>query len=474
MGHSFRASMSINNWLMISIIVFVVSILLAGVYAWRVKKARVGDPIFIFLFFFALFVLPLPWRTYFTKSDVGDVTKNLTAIFPYMPVSVLMCATGLPFFVLAYYSELSRWTARCVPRPRTGAHARMSVLAIGTVSLIMFGLLARDFGGILGFILLGYHNYEVTAGRGYLWISLVWLPIAAEFLLYNYVVGRRKLDLALFVGMSGCLVLMFLILGGRALIMYFGLTVWLFWHHAISPLSIRKLALIGIPIFLVLNLVGALRESRYQTLADVWEKAKTNTPLALDESGTLFYTLTTGEFVVPFETFPQMVKSVGDDVHLQWGLTYLEAPLLVIPTAIFPDRPEALQNWYMRKYYGLDSSGNENRSFFFLSEGYLNFGPAGVIATMVVWGILLGSAHNYVRLARGEPGAVLLYALTASFIFRGIAGHAGSWLAGLTSQGLGMAVIGIWIANGGVQRLFCGRVLRPSNSKSSAAVANSR
>jgi hypothetical protein len=440
--------MNINSWLMISVIFFVLTTVIAVVYAFWRKKARPSDPIIIFLFFFSLFVLPLPFRAYFTRVDVGDVTEHLTAIYPYMPMAVFLSAVGLPFFTIAYYSSFTLRIAARLPRPRTGTRARISFLVLGGISLCLFMMLARGSGGILGFILLGYRNYEVTAGKGYLWVGLVWLPIASEFLLYNYAIKRKKLDLLLFLGMLAVLITMFLILGGRAPIVYFGLTIWIFWHHAIRPISVAKLAAIGVPIFLSLNLVGALRESNYTSFGEVWQKATDSGSSQLDESGTLFYTLTTGEFVVPFETLPQMIKSVGNEISPQFGLTYLEAPLFVIPTDIFPDRPAALQNWYMQKFYGDYFTANEGRSFFFLAEGYLNFGPLGVFATMTVWGVLLGTAHGYIRKARGEPGAALLYALTVAFIFRGIAGHSSSWIAGLTSQSLGIAIIGLWIANG--------------------------
>src|SRR5215831_2834310 len=446
--------MSIDSWLIISVIVFILAVLGASIYSFWMKKASVTDPIIIFLFFFTLFVVPLPLRTCFTKVDVGDVTEHLTSILPYMPFAVLLSAAGLPLFVWSYYSRFAKGLSMKAPIPKTGNHGRRAFLFIAGVSLVLFMALARSYGGIVGFLLLGYHNYEVTSGKGYLWIGLVWLPIATEFLLYNYAVKKKKTDLLLFVFMSVLLVGMFLVLGGRAPIVYFGLTVWFFWHHAIKPVPFRKLVFAAFFVFLGLNLVGTLRESNYESLGQAWQKASGAAQSKLDDSESLFYTLTVGEFAVPFETLPQMIKSVGTDLHPQFGLSYLEAPLLLIPADIFPDRPLGLQNWYMQRFYGDYYIGNENRSFFFLSEGYLNFGPVGVLLTMVIWGLLLGAAHNYIRRARKEPGAVLLYALTLAFVFRGVAGHFGSWISAFSSQAIGIAVIGLWVANGRIFGVF--------------------
>src|ERR1044071_7591677 len=112
--------MFINDWLLISLIVFVLSIAGALVYSFWIRKSSITDPIAIFLFFFTLFTIPLPLRTYFTKVDVGDVTEHLTSIFPYMPFALLLSALGVPFFVLAYYSRLAKGLSVKVPVPKTG------------------------------------------------------------------------------------------------------------------------------------------------------------------------------------------------------------------------------------------------------------------------------------------------------------------------------------------------------------------
>jgi hypothetical protein len=66
---------------------------------------------------------------------------------------------------------------------------------------------------------------------------------------------------------------------------------------------------------------------------------------------------------------------------------------------------------------------------------------------MMGWGLFLGTARNYVQGSGEKPGAVLLYALTIAFIFRGIAGDSISILVGLPEQALSAALIGIWITN---------------------------
>lgn len=435
-----------DDWLLLSILFFIVVVLSTVYYARAIKQARALDPISIFLFFYCLFVLPLPIRAYMTKEIAGDVTDHLPELLPYLPWAVFLSAIGIPFFVCGYYSKLSIRLARRIPTPRTARHPRAAFAALAILSLFLLAILARDAGGLLNFILLGYGSTAEMFGKGYLAIGFAWLVIAVLFLLYSYGSRKKKADLIFFVVSALLLGVVQIILGARSSLMYMGLVILLFWHTAIRPVSIRALGIFGIICFFGLNILGMVRASKYGSLADVWER--TSASLGESESGnSLIYTLTTGEFVVPFETLPQMMRSVGRDLDPRFGLTYIEAPLFLIPSVLFPNRPSALTHWYMDRFYGVGYGLNEGRAFFFTAEGYLNFGPLGVPFVMLMWGWFLGATQQYRVLARGEPSALLLYALTVAFIFRGIAGDSVSMVAGLPEQSLGAAILGIWISN---------------------------
>jgi hypothetical protein len=148
-----------------------------------------------------------------------------------------------------------------------------------------------------------------------------------------------------------------------------------------------------------------------------------------------------------------MIQSVGASVNPQFGATYLRTPLFFIPSALYPSRPLPLSNWYIKQFYESGLGLNEGRQFFFLAEGYLNFGTLGVLATMFAWGVFLGTCRNYLHANRENPGVALLYAFAIAFIMRGIAGDSTSVLVGLPEQVLGIAVLGLWIARG-KRRLF--------------------
>jgi hypothetical protein len=446
--------MNNDDWLVLSILFYLLISVSTLIYVVRVKKARILDPIIQFLIFLTLFVVPLPLRAYMTKEIEGDITQHLPEILPYMPLAVFMTAASLPLFTWSYYSRFADRTALRLPRPRTGENLRASFFVLATFSVFLLIQLARSTDGLINFLLLGYGASAEIYGKGHLAIGFPWLFIASMFLLYRYAVRRRKIDLGLFVAAIILLSVVFLLMGARNTIVYMGLTVVLFWHHAIRPISFKRLAAVGFACFLALNMIGYLRTSNYESASDFWKKSTSAYRETSDVKGRMFYTLTVGEFIVPFETLPQMIRSVGNDIRPEFGLTYLKGALQWIPSVIFPDRPPTLTHWYMETLYGEGHGLNIGRSFFFLSEGYLNFGLIGVFATMIAWGLFFGVVDRYLRAANGEPGTVLLCALTIAFIYRGIAGDFSSLFVALPEQSLTAAVIGMWIANIGSKKKF--------------------
>jgi hypothetical protein len=441
-----------DEWLFLSLTLYVLIALGTLWYAVFLRKAHLLDPIVQFLMFLSLFVIPLPLRVLLTKAIEGDITDHLPHLLAYMPGAVLMTALSVPLFAWGYYSRFAKAVAVHLPQPKTGKHMYAPVLLLVAFSLFLLSQLARSQGGIFNFVLLGYGATSEMFGKGYLAIGFPWLWVASMFLLYRYAVRRKMLDLILFGVFFFLLFAIFLVMGSRNMIVYTILTAAVFWHHAVARLSMQRLFVVVIVCFAGLNIVGYLRTSKYQSLTEFWNKSVSAYDNTGGESGRVFYTLTTGEFVVPFETLPQMMRSVGSDVPPQFGLTYLKDALQWIPSVLFPSRPPTLTHWYMETFYDRDTGLNIGKSFFFLSEGYLNFGPLGIFFTMFVWGVFWGTVHCYLYTSQGEPGSILLCALTIAFIYRGIAGDFATMFVGLPEQSLSAAVIGIWIASVGTNK----------------------
>lgn len=443
-----------NASLLIAIIVYVAVAATTVAYAVLVRKAKLSDPILQFVFFLSLFVLPLPVRACMTLDVEGDVADHLLELVPYLPEAVFLTTLALAVFAFTYYSRVGTVVGDRLPKVQGGPRWRLAFVLLSALSLFLIIQLATSAGGLMGFLLLGYKATAETVGKGYLAMGFTWLFVASMFLLYGYAIERKKWQLISFILAFGVVVLMHLVLARRGAILYMGLAVWLFWHHAVRPIKTRSLIIPGIICFIGLNVVGVLRNSAYEGFDDLWART-TRSWDSQSNSGlghAFVYTLTTGEFVVPFETFPQMIESVGSAVSPEFGMTYIRAPLQVIPQALFPGRPLPLANWYMQKFYGGGYDFNEGRAFFFLAEGYLNFGIVGVIMTALLWGIALGGLQRYALVSAESPGSCLLYSLTVAYIGSAISGEAISVVVALPETSLVAAGIGLWITRLGSRK----------------------
>lgn len=457
--------MDTQDWIFLSILLYVCAVLAVGAYVFVVRRASVFEPIGQYLLFVSLFSLPLPIRAWMTMEIEGDVSPYLPQFAPYLPVSLVLTALSLPVFAAGYYSRFARRLGERMPQlaPRGLRGIRAGVLVLVVLSSLLIYLLTKEIGGLVPFLLLGYKYSEAVFGRGYLAVGFPWLVVAMVALLDRYAAGRQRLDLLGFGVLLLANFVMHGVTGNRGIIMYFAIVLGVFIHFRIRRLSLKVLLTVAIAGFIVLNVVGLLRGSDYSSFGDVIERMSISFDAVVDDKEGIFYTLTSGEFVVPFETLPQMVRAVGVTEWPWMGWSFLRAPVYFIPSAIFPDRPLGLSNWYMANFYGGGYGLNEGRAFFFLAEGYLNFGPLGVLLVAAAWGILWGALHRWMLRGRDRFGTVLIYALLVGFMFRCVAGDFVSLLIGTTQQSFAGVVL-IFVVAGlfGSRRQLCASGVKKS------------
>jgi len=108
----------------------------------------------------------------------------------------------------------------------------------------------------------------------------------------------------------------------------------------------------------------------------------------------------------------------------------------------------------MEHFYSSGYALNEGRQFFFLSEGYLNFGVPGIFSVAMIWGLGWGALQRWMERGRNRFGTVLIYALLVAYMFRCISGDVVTLLVGTTQQSLAAVVVVFVVA-----RLFGGRRL---------------
>jgi hypothetical protein len=417
------------------------------------RKASLFDPIIIFCLFYSLFVIPLPLRAYLTDRIEGDVTPFLPELYPYLPTAVVLCALGLIVLVVAYHSrlawKLSDWYL-FPPISRSSTGAVVAFIGVSVLSLAAIVLLVLQIGGLANLVLSGYGSTAQLYGRGYLAVAFPWSTVASLFLLYRYALTKRKRHLVTALVAFVLSLSVHLVMGRRGEILNYALAAVAFYHFAIRRMRRGFVVLLTCAMFIALNIYGFVRGSNYGSFASFVSQS-VSAMKSLHNEGVLgkaaLYTLTTGEFVVPFETLPQMLRSVGTDVPFRLGSTYLQAPVFYVPSALFSTRPTTLSNWYMREFYGGGFGLHEGRQFFFLAEAYLNFGVLGVFVVAWFWGLFLGALRAYRIKSQAEPGALLLYSLCLAFIPFAIAGESASLVVGLPTRNLMPGAVGLLIAS---------------------------
>lgn len=444
--------LSAQEWTLVSVLFYLGVLVITAAYVYGVKRASLFEPVSLYLFFVSLFALPLAIRFYITTEIEGNVSPALMQFAPWLPISVVMTAFALPVFVVSYYSIWAKVLGGYIPlMPDKGLRGTgVSIWLLTVLSVLLIYLLTESLGGIIAFLLLGYKSSEETFGRGYLAVGFPWLVVAMLAWLDRYASLRKIIDAIWGVGLFFINTAIFTITGNRGMLMYMAIALIVFVNYRIRRIGLTTLLPVALVGFLALNLMGSLRASSYENIGDFIEKTFVTSPAAAErDRESFFYTITIGEFVVPFETLPQVIRTIGFN-DIPWlGWSYLRAPVYLIPSFIFPDRPLPIGNWYMENFYGNGYGLNEGRAFFFLAEGYLNFGPFGILLVAMAWGCLWGSLQNWMLRGKDRFGVVLLYALLSAFMFRCIRGDVVTLLVGTLQQSMAavfiILVVAYWV-----------------------------
>ncbi|MEO7067512.1 MAG: hypothetical protein ABI114_11430 [Rhodanobacter sp.] len=387
-----------------SIVTVVVSTIWSIVYIHRIRIAGVHDdrnglalrlPAITFILANLLYVLPLPIRLLFTKEAGNGIASDLLQFVEYFPAAIILDALFLVLFAFVFRltavgSRLRLSVPIRIRHLSMGAFVFLWIPLATTCAVLIVGL-AKSAGGVLSLVLMGYGATSIFIGNGLYAIGIPWLmSLSVLLLVYMRMRNSRFGQLAAMALIAieiGALILM----ARRGALVGFGISLLVVWHFLFRRFTLKSLALILFSGFLAMNLLGLLRGSSYTSISNALESLNAKGD-SVSSDGQLkwFYTLTSGNFVVPFQTMPSIMSHVGSDIQLQFGATTVRAVALVVPRALWADRPEPLANWYMRKFVDHNAQDNEGIQFFFLSGSYLNFWIFGPILWAILYGTVMG------------------------------------------------------------------------------------
>lgn len=359
--------------------------------------ARVGNFEMQFLFAItALYALPLPIAV-ILGNEGGNISVHLGLFESWLELA-LFYTSGFILSAAIFYRILCKGKLKKIYwrniKPVEARNFKITWILIFGISIALVGVLAREVGGITNLILSGYRVTELFVGRGYLAISFEWLFSLSLVQMCYGIVAKKRSAIMWAAILAGLLLIVMAAMGRRG---FLTLMILSFAYLAMQVGWITKPFRLFLPLviaFIFMNWLGLVRGESYENFIDLINLLVIKT-IELGESGQLitglFYTITSGQFVVPFEVLPQLMRtlSFSQDYWLGWSIP--QSLSLLVPTFILESRPLPLANWYMDIFYGDNYGLNEGRQFFFLGEAYLNFGWFGFI----IWGLLISGIIHY-------------------------------------------------------------------------------
>jgi len=401
------------------------------------KKAFSGIKILFpiaFILIHSLYVIPLPLRTLidpvYTIVNDGSSPELLNFI-DYLAFALYFSSLFNVFFAISFVVFAQKFSKKMLKKKYARINSSFWIIYM-IFFLISIGILvkfAQDSGGLIGLILSGYHITEKFVGHSQYAIAFEWIGVLTILLFAVASVRKEKILFLVSVVMIFIVTISFLIMGRRAVIVVLGISLLFIYHENIKRITLPMFLGILFVGFIGLNIVGLLRGDSYSDLTSLTDTVSTKINSQAND-GTLenglFYTLTNGNFVIPYETFPQVIKGFGSFYPPGLGTYTIGSLLLLVPNFIWPDRPLPLSNWYIDTFYG-NAPMNEGRQFYILSSFYMDFGPLGILFTSILLGIFFAWLSRISLLWSNSPVLLTGIALVLGNILNIIANDIFGW-----------------------------------------------
>jgi hypothetical protein len=343
--------------------------------------------------------------------------------------------------IIVYRITYVTWSPpRRVPTSRTiwELDKHRSIVMFGglmLVSILLQSWVYLHFGGISGFIdayMEGEQNFGNTeAGvgfNGFGWIFMISesFPILAIFVIAYFIRATNKKPgwpgLLTILGLYFVLVMLFGGLKGSRSntiwALFWGLGVIHFWVRRVTP----QIVLLGTVFLLVfMYLYGFYKSVGVQAL-DAFQGSETRNELSRKTGRTLSGSLL-GDLARADVQSLELYKMTAtpSEYDYAWGGTYLGALSILIPRAIWPDRPPDKSRWTTELESGPGSYvpgiWQSSHVVGLAGEAMLNFGPLAVPLAYAALGLMVGATRRWLSQLSPDDSRFLLAPLVVMFSF---------------------------------------------------------
>jgi oligosaccharide repeat unit polymerase len=177
-----------------------------------------------------------------------------------------------------------------------------------------------------------------------------------------------------------------------------------YYHYRIKPLGVRAALVGGLVIYVFVNALSVVRVS--SNPIEMIQLMRDN----IGSNGLKFASLSSSGELMVGNNLVRLISGIqSGETEFTHGRSVLDGVLVLVPRALYPNRPLALSEEFVEVFYpGVLESGG-GRGLFILQDGYWAFGVFGVFVSMVLYGWLVQAI--YVRFMRGLSSdlAVLCY-----------------------------------------------------------------
>ena len=346
-------------------------------------------PDIIFSLAFLIYVVPVPLnRLYFDNYYKFD-DIILSDILQMQILFVLGFFAG--FHIFTPTSRLNP------PRPVFNRISNKSiskwVLYISLIfSVILYFIYLHKLGGIASYLsakrlFIYKHNQGLGIyGVGILILKAVWILFIAKFLMNYYSTGHKKridkVRLLWFILLNLLGLILFIVfnlaIGDRRVLL--GLIVSLVGIlYLYRFVSNRVIVVIGLVLLIFFQVFSKLRHLSNNP-GKMIEFAKNKWQIE-------WLDLSSGESAGHYIVFNDILKN-KEKLDKMYGLTYIKAPLIIVPKFVYPDRYQGLSYWFVNKFYPGTAKRGGGFAFSIVAEAYLNFGFLGTFFIGLIFGII--------------------------------------------------------------------------------------
>lgn len=333
--------------------------------------------------------------------------------FGLWPTILLLVLGSVICTTAGYYLPFGQQVGKSLPR-LGGAYLRNRfrtlVFAYTTIGLAAYLWLITKAGGFAYFLT---HLSTVRAtlfrhgGVGYLGL-LTNLMVCAN-LLWWYVARISRAPSRSSLRIHTLLVIAVqLTLGGRSVIMNFTITWLALRHYLAKRVRLNVAILVSVLCIIFSHAYVTYRTSLPSELKDnMFNRARAVDSLL-------------GEFSSRFVIVERIVGSVPKRLDYQYGRTYYNVPLFLIPRKLFPNKPDPAADIVSKKLFpefGFLGEGYPSLPPSLVGEAYLNLGVVGVLFASLGFGVVARLAYAWGKEGGAKDARVLMYALSTPMLF---------------------------------------------------------